>query len=276
MGKVAHRQNKVFNCDKIGLMSWSQKRQLVYASIVLFFVLVVVGTPTYYTFFNIRATCTDGAQNQNEIGVDCGGPCARACPAQVVDLPVTTWSRAFPVAGGIYNLVAYVQNPNVNYVAQPSQYIFRVYDGDNVLIGVRKGFADVPPTKTFPIFEQGFDVGSRVPAKVFFEFIRGLTWIRYDGTKPELDVTDESLSNASSSPRIDAILVNKTIYTYKKVEVVALVYDDQGNAMASSRTFVDTLPGTGNAPLVFTWPTAFPAPVSKIEIVPKLSVSTLQ
>jgi hypothetical protein len=28
----------------------------------------------------VRATCSDGLRNQEELGVDCGGPCATACP----------------------------------------------------------------------------------------------------------------------------------------------------------------------------------------------------
>jgi hypothetical protein len=37
-------------------------------------------------------TCSDGLQNQGEAGVDCGGPCAHACPGSLL------WSKAFPGA----------------------------------------------------------------------------------------------------------------------------------------------------------------------------------
>jgi hypothetical protein len=254
-------------------MSWNSQRQLVYGSILAVFLLLVVGIPVYRLFFNNAPNCFDKKQNQNETGVDCGGMCERACIDEVVSIPVTMWSRAFPVADGIYNLVAYVQNPNVEYVAEPTKYIFRVYDKDNVLIGIREGYADVPPTKTFPIFEQGFNAGERIPASTFFEFIRGVPWKKYEGTKPELEVLDQRLSVSASGPRIDATLQNKTINQYQKVEVVAIVYDDTGNAMASSRTFIDILPSNGTAPLIFTWPHIFPSPVSKIEIIPKLPIS---
>lgn len=254
-------------------MSWNSRRQLIYGSIVVIFLLLVIGIPVYNLFFNRAPSCFDNKLNQDESEVDCGGICERACVIDVVSLPVTIWSRAFPVTDRTYNLVAYIQNPNVEYVAEPTQYIFRVYDKDNVLIGVREGFADVPPTKTFPIFEQSFDAGYRVPATTFFSFVRNVPWKKYVGTKPELEVVDQRLSSSTqANPRIDATLINKTINQYLKVEVVAIVYDEQGNAMASSRTYVDKLNGNASAPLIFTWPQQFRSNVSKIEIVPKLPI----
>lgn len=254
-------------------MSWNSKRQLIYGSIVALFLIIVIGIPVYNIFFNRPPNCFDKTRNQNEGGVDCGGVCERACIDDVVSIPVTIWSRSFPVAGGIYNLVAYVQNPNVEYVAEPTRYIFRVYDKDNVLIGIREGYADVPPIKTFPIFEQGFNAGERIPASTFFEFIRGVPWKQYEGSLPELTISDQRFALSSGGPRIDATLQNKTINRFQNVEVVAIVYDQQGNAMASSRTFVDILPANGSAPILFTWPQVFSGDVSKIEIIPKLPIS---
>lgn len=254
-------------------MSWNSRRQLMYGSIVVVFLLVVAGVPAYFTFFNNAPTCFDGVQNQNETGIDCGGACERACLVDVIPLPVTIWSRAFSVKNGYYNLVAYVQNANVEYVAEPTKYIFRVYDKDNVLIGVREGYADVPPTKTFPIFEQGFNAGERIPVSTYFEFVRGVPWKKYEGTKPELKVVDQKLSIGTSGPRIDAKLVNVTINRYKNIEVIAIVYDQAGNAMGSSRTYVDELGSSAESSLVFTWPQPFPSVVSRFEIVPKLPTS---
>lgn len=255
-------------------MQWAARRQFMYGSVVVLFVLIAVGVPVYFKYFNNQPTCFDQKQNGNEGGIDCGGSCEKACYEDVIPLPVTIWSRAFHVTSGFYNLAAYAQNANVNYVGQSAKYIFRVYDKDNVLLGVREGYADVPPTKNFAIFEQGFNAGTRIPVSTFFEFTRGIIWKKYEGVKPELAVTDERLTNIATSPRIDAVLLNKTINTYSKIEVVALIYDDQGNAMAASRTLVDSLGSEQSAPLVFTWPEIFPRAVSKIEIIPKLPIAT--
>ncbi len=252
------------------MFSWAKQRQLMYGSAVVLFFALVIGVPVYLMFFNNAPTCSDGKKNGSETGIDCGGQCVVACARDVLPQPIVLWARPFVVAQGLNNLVAYIQNPNVNYVADPVEYLFRVYDKDNVLLGMRIGRIAIPPTKSFPIFEQAFDSGFQKPVKAYFEFTEPLVWKKFSSVKPEFDVIDKRLRNASSSPRLDATLINKTIDTYRNVEVVALVYDTDGNAIAASRTIVDVLYGNSEAPLVFTWPLGFKADTSKIEIIPKL------
>jgi hypothetical protein len=254
------------------MFSWAHQKQLIYGTGVFLFLLLVIGIPVYFTFFNALPTCFDGKMNGNEIEVDCGGSCDRACAHEVLPEPIVSWSRPFNVARGLNNLVAYVQNPNVNYTAEPIPYIFLVYDKENVLLGTREGYARVPPTKTFPIFEPAFDAGTRQPAKAVFEFTAPAVWNRFETAKPELDILDERVLFASTTPNIKATLKNRTINKYTNIEVVAIVYNKQGNAFAASKTIVDIIRGNGEAPLVFTWPTGFTEEVSKVEIIPKLPI----
>lgn len=254
------------------MFSWAHRRQLMYGSIVFTFLAIVIGVPTYFIFFNNAPTCFDGKMNANETGVDCGGSCERACARDVLPEPIVSWVRPFSVARGLNNLVAYVQNPNVNYTAEPIPYIFLVYDDENVLLGTREGFARVPPTKTFPIFEPAFDAGTREPSKAVFEFTAPAVWNKFETEKPEFDVIDERVLNATSSPTIKASLLNKTINKYTNVEVVAIIYNKEGNAFAASKTVVDIIRGNSEAPLVFTWPKGFTEEISKVEIIPKLPI----
>jgi hypothetical protein len=218
-------------------------------------------------------SCSDAVKNQNEHGVDCGGICKIACFFEVEADPVIQWSRSYYVTKGIYNLVAYVQNPNVNYISQPAHYIFRVYDDKNVLLGSREGSVALPTTKLFPIFEPTIDVGERVPARVTFEFTEPLVWIEYGGERPELLVSDQLLTRTDEAPKLTAKITNKTLNTYKNVEVIAIIYDDEGNGFMASRTFIDKLGDRGTSEVVFTWPETFTASSSKVEIIPKLAIS---
>ncbi len=255
------------------MFSWAQQRQLIYGSITLLFILAVTGIPTYFIFFNKAPTCFDQKQNGDEQGIDCGGSCERACRDQVLPEPIVIWSRPFSVARGLNNLVAYVQNPNVNFVATPIEYVFLVYDKDNVLIGTREGRAMVPPTKTFPIFEPAFNAGERKPVKAVFEFTAPAVWKKFQSKKPELSIADEVVKNATSSPVLQAALVNETINKYKNIEVVAILYDAEGNARAASKTMVDVLPAEDQVRVSFTWPNPFDFTVAKIEVIPKLPIS---
>lgn len=254
------------------MFSWARQRQLIYGGIVCIFLLSIIGVPVYLTFFNKTPTCFDGIMNGTENGIDCGGSCERACANEVLPEPIVLWSRMFSVARGLHNLVAYVQNPNVNHTAEPVPYVFLVYDKENVLIGTREGYAVVPPTKTFPIFEPAFDAGARIPAKTVFEFTSPAVWNKFDASKPELDVIDERITNATTSPVIKASVVNNTINVYKNIEVVVIVYNQVGNAFAASKTIIDTLRPNGEEQVVFTWPSGFTEGVAKIEIIPKLPI----
>jgi hypothetical protein len=251
-------------------MSWSSSRQLVYGSIFLLIMLVLVGVPSYFIFFNKPQTCFDGKINQNELGIDCGGVCVKACIGEVIPEPIILWSRAFKVTDGKYNLVAYVQNANVNYISEPAEYSFKVYDKDNVLIGLREGYMTVPPVKSYPIFEQGLDAGERIPAKVLFQFNQQVTWNKYGFNRPELSVSEPVLTRATTTPRIEAKVINNTLARFENIEVVVVVYGAGDNAIAASRTFVPVLQSRGEVPIVFTWPESFTQAVSKIEIIPKL------
>jgi hypothetical protein len=254
------------------MLSWAMRRKLLY----LFIIFMIFGTPlSYYVYKKMQhpPSCSDGIMNQNETGVDCGGICRIACFNNVKASPDIQWSRAYYVAHGIYNLVAYIQNPNVDYVSQPVKYKFSVYDENNVLITTREGVTAIPTSKIFPIFEPTISTGELTPKIVKFDFVEPITWIEYFGNKPELEVVEQRLSRTDTVPKIDAKILNKTLNTFKNVEVVAIIYDENGNAVLSSRTYIDSIADRQTANVVFTWPEPITFTPSKVEIIPNLTLN---
>ena len=75
-----------------------------------------------------------------------------------------------------------------------------------------------------------------------------------------------------TSPKLDVKIVNKTLNTYKNVEVIAIIYDEEGNGVLSSRTFIDSIGDKGESSVVFTWPEPINFKPSKIEVVPNLAL----
>lgn len=253
------------------MFSWSFRRRFLY----IFILALIIVPPTAFYIWKSQQkppSCTDGKQNQNERGVDCGGICQLACSFDVTAEPTIQWSRAYYVTKGIYNLVAYVQNPNVNYISKQVPYIFKVYDENNILLATREGSVALPTAKLFPIFEAGIDVGERIPKKVVFEFTEPLIWVEYAGERPELAVSDVVLSRINESPKLTAKVSNKTLNQYRGVEVVAILYDVEGNGFAASRTYVDRIGDKQTRDVSFTWPEVFTASTSRIEIIPKLAI----
>lgn len=249
-------------------MTWAAKRQLIYASVVLAFLFIVVGVPVYLNFFNKTPTCFDGIINQNERGPDCGGVCSKACMDEVIAEPIVKWARAFPVSGSMYNLTAYIENPNIIYFGAPTAYRFKIFDKENRLINQADGITILPPTNNFAVFVPGFDSAERIPDHVTFEFTDRVIWLRYAGDKAEMSVSGKSLSNVSVAPRLDATVTNKTVMTYKNIEVVAILYDNTGNAVQTSRTYIPALSDHASEKITFTWPEQFNKQIASIEIIP--------
>ena len=249
------------------MSSWGHRQQAKYILTAVIIAVVLLGIAVYFGFFNHQPTCFDGVMNGDETGTDCGGSCLKICPADQLD-PVVLYTRIFEVNTGIYSLLAVVENPNATLFAENVPYSFRIYDKDNVVLGERKGTAFIAPNKIFPIFEGAFKTGGRIPARMVFQFDDTPVWRRADLAEPVLNVLNENLTVSTSSARLDALLENPQPYDFRDIEVVALLYDENDNVFAASKTVVDSLPRRVKAPLVFTWPEEFSGSTTKIEIIP--------
>lgn len=251
-------------------MQWSTQKQFTYGFALVIILSILIGIPSYFIFFNKPATCFDNKQNQTETGIDCGGVCSKACSVDVIENPLILWSRAFPIANGKNNLVAYLQNPNINYISEPFTYVFNVFDEQNVLIGTREGTISAPHDKNFVVFEQAFDAGKIKVGKITFEITSKVTWIKSPEEKSKFSVSSDQIIVVGGTPTLTSTITNKTVDTFKNFYVVAIVYDTDGNAMVVSRTLVDELRPSGNAVVVFTWPYLTNLTYSKIELLPRI------
>lgn len=250
------------------MSSWSQKRKSIYFLIFAVFLFGFIILPAYLIFYK-APTCFDGKKNGNEKGVDCGGPCVNLCRSQYLD-PNIIWSRVIKVKPGIYNVLAYVENPNIGAGADAISYVFKVKDKEGVLIYERKGETFIPPNKFFAVFESGILTGEKTPAKVTFEFTSNALWNRKENKEDGINILKKSISLEDYSPRVDATLENKTLEPIFGIEVVAILYGEDGNALGFSRTFIDRINKDQFQNIVFTWPEPFTSSVVKIEIIPRV------
>lgn len=239
----------------------------MYATIVVVFVIGVVGVPLFFYFYK-APTCFDNAKNQNEKAVDCGGVCTRICSSDIL-APIIMWQRVFQVSPGIYNAVAYIQNPNVLNRTDNVGYTFRMYDKDNAMITQRTGRTFLPANQTFAVFEAGIKTGTRIPMRTSFEFTEPISWSQnpLDYKEPSVTAENITMTNDLTYPRIDLSVRNLSLNIIKTIGVVAIVYDAEDNAVAASRTIVEGLQPQSIAPVTFTWPTQFSSPAVRKEII---------
>lgn len=246
---------------------WASRRKLIYGTIVIVSALVIVGIPLFLFFYK-SPTCSDGVKNQNEKGVDCGGACIKICPSDISS-PIILWQRAFQVAPGVYNAVAYIQNPNILSRVDNVGYVFRLYDKDNAMITQKTGRTFLSANQTFAVFEAGIRTGARIPVRTSFEFTEAPYWSQNPANYKDPAVVAENvtLTNDLISPRIDASIRNLSLNAIKTIGVVAIIYDAEDNAIAASRTVVENLSAHSSAPVAFTWPGQFPSPAVRKEII---------
>jgi len=258
-------------------MTWASKRKVFYLAIVAVVVLFFIYL-TIRPYLNQAPTCFDGRQNGTETGIDCGGSCQIACTLQVDKISVL-WSRAFEVVPGRYNAVVYLENHNKDTVINSIGYRFRFADKNNVYIGKREGTTYIPPSGKFAIFEPAIDLGNSVPVYTTFEFTQTPTWITVSEEKAnqlKILVSDIKLENEDSSPKLSATVKNNSLFQIPEVNIVAILYDEKGNAVSASKTYLDVLNGEETRTINFTWPEAFTDKVVVKEIIPVFNIFSVK
>ena len=233
--------------------SWSRKRQIVIAVIVIGF-LFLLGWFVDFLFFNIKPTCFDGKQNGNETGIDCGGQCALVCSSQTKD-PIVEFARLFKSLRG-FSAVARVENPN-DLISQKAEYSFKLYDQNGEMIAERTGTTFIPRQKTFAVFEPNIETGNLEPAKVLFSF-KPIMWEKSDYNEPFLDIQDEKLSGEKTNPKLSANVLNTTVREVNGAELISILYDDAGNAINASKTVIPKILPNEKFGVTYTWPYPLP------------------
>lgn len=242
---------------------WAFWRRFYYGSGFLFF-WVLIGAWVYFAQFYVAPTCFDTKQNGDETGVDCGGSCVRICAADVIT-PTIRWAQSFKVVDGQYNAVAYIENQNAIAAAPDVHYTFSLYD-DTGLIAESKGTTILPPDSVYPAFVGRVKTGGRVPTKTFLELDPIDLWVPSDEGRGQFTVLNRTLTSADARPRLEATLRNNALTEAKNVEVVATIFDANGNSLTSSRTFIEYFEPRSEEQVVFTWPEPIAKTVRSCEI----------
>jgi len=250
-------------------MNWGSRMKTLYISGVVLLLLIVIGVPVYFKYFNPAPTCFDGKQNQDEIGIDCDGVCALLCPEQSRD-PIVSFERLYEANPGVYTALAMLENPNQGVFVREVSYVFRIYDKDNILLFEIPGVTFIPPGREFPVFASPIITGNRTATKEIFDITdTRIAWEKGQWNEPAIEVSNVSRSVVNGNERIEADIVNREVYPLRDMQVVAVVYDTSGNAVEASATVVGYISPQSSGRVSFTWGKPFDFSVSKINIIPR-------
>ena len=251
-------------------MSWAQRRKATYVFGILIFCLIIF-LIIIFVFLNKTPTCFDGKQNQGEAGIDCGGPCQILCRAEYTD-PVVIWGPRWSkvLSSGTYNFLTYIQNPNIGAGAYNVPYNMKVYDREDVLLYQKNGFTYIPPNNNFVIFEDNINLHDKVPFRTRIEFFTGAIWQKMESQELSITAVSKQLADVNTKPRLFVTLKNSTLKPIENIEAVAILYDENNNAIAFSRTKVDYIDKDSLENIVFTWPEPLGQAIVRIDVVSKV------
>lgn len=247
-------------------MSWAARRRILYILGTLVFFTVVVGGPLAYHILTIPPTCHDGIQNQGETSIDRGGPCL-LLDQSALEPSAVLWTRTLKVRGGLYDAIAYIDNPNANAGVLHAPYQLNLYDSQNVLVASVTGITFIMPGGVTPVFIGGVDTGNRDAVHAQFRFSDSLQWERVIGIAQGILISNEQTSGDASSSKVTAFVTNASVAPIMNLVFVATVFDPGGNAIATSQTALPRLEAGAQQQIFFTWPTGFSAPAGRVDII---------
>lgn len=247
-------------------MSWAKRRKTLYASVVAILLVGAVIVPVFLYFYK-APTCSDGILNGREQGIDCGGSCRKLCQSEFL-APSVAWTRFEELAPKLYNVAAYLINPNTDAEAKNVPYHMALYDARGVLITDFNGVVTLPPHRNTLAFRGAVNVGERVPAKVLFEFTGAPDWNKKDDSLLPLVVAEKSYNEDESGSSLVVKFKNSSVRDIQNIAVYTVLYDKDGNALGFSKTYMDRVPAQGSETAPFTWPVDRKGAVISIEVLP--------
>ncbi len=256
-------------------MDWAARRRFFYLSVMGLFIGTIAVLMFRHTLVQ-APSCFDGKQNGDETGTDCGGSCARYCPATLA-LPTVQWARTFPITAGFAHAVAYLENNYPNAGIRNVQYQFSLFDANNELITSRSGSTFIAGVGHTVIIEPLIQIGNQVPVVTRFSITGADNWEKLPTTVQNVTLkTDRtSLEELATTTRLTAVLSNTGTMPLANVPVVAILYDAQDNAITASKTEILSVAPGEQIQAYFTWPFILSQSVARIEIVPRINPFSL-
>lgn len=216
-------------------------KQIVYGTIYLVFWALVFGW-VYYAFFRPGPSCFDEKQNQDEGGIDCGGPCELAClPVNLKPLAVVDRVRLFyPDEANITAIVA-VQNSNLEYGVRSFEYELTFYDGKETKLRTVSGKSFMYAGEVKYIVFPNLSLTRTSVARADFA-LRNADWISLEKfQKPKLSVQDQVRRIEGSQVVVEGRAVNNDSISFSKIQVVGIFQGRLGQVVGASFTELNNL-----------------------------------
>lgn len=231
-------------------MSWELKRKIIYAVAVVIGVLAISIFLLRETLFP-TPTCFDKKQNGFESGIDCGGGCLLRCEQEISPLTVL-WVKAVHGGKDMYDLVAMVNNNNIENASLETGYTFSLYDEQGNISGFLSGSTTAPLGGKFPIIIQNITL-KKAPTSVTLTLSDSPHYsVKESPSSPTIKIVDRRYE-AGQIPRVYATIVNTKRAEINNLPVRVLLFDEKDNVYAVGQTVIPFLGKEEIKEIIITW-----------------------
>lgn len=252
-------------------------KKLLVGSIFIAVLLFLLAA--FVFMFKEDPTCEDGIQNQNESGIDCGGPCF-PCPERPVlkDLEVISTEWVFDIENR-YDIAFKLKNPNSLYGLAEFQYRAIIYGADGQIMdqtSIQDGF--ILPGEEKYLLVQAVPLGSApVDVKIEFSPISDEAWQKFtDYEEPNLVINNKHYEELSGGvagfSRVAGTLINSSQYDFENILVKVVLRDSNGNLLAMNHQQMSTVRAREQRDFNMIFPHSFPGKVTQVEVEPEVNV----
>ncbi len=190
-------------------------KQIIYGSgylTILFLILLAI----YFIWLKAAPTCFDNKKNQNETGVDCGGPCA-ACEIKKLSPLQSIWNNYFSINNKAV-LSAQIKNSNADYGASRFSYAFDIYNKSGAKIKTISGNSFIYASEIKYIFESTeinySDIGE---IKISFSDVQWLIDNKFPKPKTQIREKLVKIGDSGRGVEVSGYIVNDNAYPLRKL-----------------------------------------------------------
>lgn len=225
-------------------MTWRQRRRLIYTSIfasIVIFILVAY----LLSLEKIVAQCVNGIKDDNEEGIDCGGPCVVCEIKNLKPLSVFSEVRFIIYPDKTIDLFTVVQNLNENLGLRTLKYQFLIFDKNNNLrLKTNMKTTSLSPLEVKWLNEINlsginFDIGK---IKLHVEPPQNLDWFKDNPTSLPIVYQNQKVIFDDNNWRFSASFFNKALSKIDDVEIIVFGFDLNQRLLASSKALVSFKP----------------------------------
>jgi hypothetical protein len=227
-------------------------------------------TGVYFAFIKTPETCTDGKQNQNEQGIDCGGVCSTVCHEVVVGQDIQIEEVSFVAdSNNRYDIVGRIMNPNQGIGATGFTYTFELKDSSGAVVATRMGKSYALPQETKSLIELNLEARA-LPQTATLK-ITDTTWERALGyrEKPAVNIYQKrygAVTDGFGFSKAAGTLSNESPYDFRSIVVGVILRDGSGRLLALNKTTQNNIRAGESRDFEIVWPTPFPGAVERVDM----------